>query len=87
MFWNFPQQDTCIYKLKKMVSEKKAYVRDRYMFCNISIPYSLKCYFDFCRITKDVDMNSEEGKKEMKKLAEEKEDPVKKPDTAGPAML
>lgn len=32
-------------------------------------------------------MNSEEGKKEMKKLAEEKEDPVKKPDTAGPAML
>lgn len=72
---------------RKMVSEKKAYVRDRYMFCNISIPYSLKCYFDFCRITKDVDMNSEEGKKEMKKLAEEKNDPVKKPDTPGPAML
>lgn len=43
--------------------------------------------FDFCRITKDVDLNSEEGKKEMKKLAEEKKDPVKNPNTPGPAML
>lgn len=43
--------------------------------------------FDFCRITKDVDLNSEEGKKEMKKLAEEKKDPVKNPDAPGPAML
>lgn len=75
--------------LKNGFRKKSLCYRDRYMymFCYISIPYSLKCYFDFCRITKDVDMNSEEGKKEMKKMAEEKEDPVKKPDTAGPAML
>lgn len=39
------------------------------------------------RVTKDVDMNSEEGKKEMKKLAEEKREPQQKVDTAGPAIL
>lgn len=47
--------------------------------------------FDFAgetvKITKDVDLNSEEGKKEMKKLAEEKKDPVKNPDAPGPAMF
>lgn len=47
--------------------------------------------FDFAgetvKITKDVDVNSEEGKKEMKKLTEEKKDPVKKPDVPGPAMF
>jgi hypothetical protein len=41
----------------------------------------------FSRVTKDVDLNSVEGKKEMKKLTEEKKEPQQKADTAGPAML
>lgn len=43
--------------------------------------------FDFCRIIKDVDLNLEEGKKEMKKLVEEKKDLVKNFDIFGLVML
>ncbi|XP_022340303.2 craniofacial development protein 1-like isoform X1 [Crassostrea virginica] len=39
------------------------------------------------KVTKNVDLNTEEGKKEMKKLTETKKEPEKKPDTPVPSVL
>lgn len=46
-----------------------------------------KIYLILLRVTKNVDLNTEEGKKEMKKLTEEKKEPEKKPDTPVPSVL
>ncbi|XP_062607201.1 craniofacial development protein 1-like [Saccostrea cucullata] len=47
--------------------------------------------FDFAgetvKVTKDIDLNTEEGKKEMKKLTQEKKEPEQKPATPGPTVL
>ena len=46
-----------------------------------------KIYMILLRVTKNVDLNTEEGKKEMKKLTETKKEPEKKPDTPVPSAL
>lgn len=46
-----------------------------------------KIYLILLRVTKNVDLNTEEGKKEMKKLTEEKKEPEKKSDTPVPSVL